>query len=234
MPARFEAVYTDEQRDAIATAYEDRRIRPARRVVELAEAGELVEGLAPFTVHGGANTVRDMARKRRQKRAGQLVTETAKQPPRDALEALRRRLLSAIDHELTACEREQKKRAGSADPERLRQIGRALREAAAIPTPSEPTPPKPGHGPMATRTGSATRGASTVAGRALLADVEAEHDVPPSQPTVAETDPARVNDRLPDVDEDAEDAAPGSWAREQIATIPGIDPRLIPSSTPST
>src|SRR4051794_21078015 len=127
MPGRFEEIYTDEQREAMAEAYEDHRIRPASKVVQLSEAGKLPAGIGPFRVHGGANTVRDMARKLRQRRAGQLASVTAKQNPRDAVEALRVRLLSAIDHELARVEREQKKRSGKADPEELRQLGRALR-----------------------------------------------------------------------------------------------------------
>lgn len=221
MPGAFEAVYTDEQRDALATAYEDRRIRPARRVVELAQAGELQPGLAPFTVHGGDNTVRDMARKLRARRTGRAASEAAKRPPRDAIEALRVRLLSAIEHELTACERDQKKPRGKADPERLRQIGRALREAAAIPTRDEPTPPKPGHGPKDARQGGATRpGPGTLAG-GILADVEAAHDATPSKPTVAETPETVGNHGLPEREKGGDGELPGDWAREQIAAGSG-------------
>src|SRR4051812_37997039 len=100
----FQADYTDEQRDALAEAYEDRGIRPAHRVAALAEAGELKEGLAAFKVKGGANTVRDMARRRRNQRAGRITSELAQMPPRDAIEALRRRLVNAVDAHLAESE----------------------------------------------------------------------------------------------------------------------------------
>jgi hypothetical protein len=234
MAKAFEAVYTDEQRDAIATAYEDRRIRPARRVVELAEAGELAEGLAAFTVHGGANTVRDFARKLRRRRSGQLVTETAKRAPRDAIESLRVRLISVAEIELTRIEREQKKRGAKADPERIRQLARAIREAAAIPTRDEVPTPKPGYGGKGERVGAATRtGPGTLAG-SILADVEAEADPTPMQPTVA-VDPSTVgNHEVRELDSSGLDGAPGDWAREQIGTLPAPDPRLLAAAERST
>lgn len=158
MPEPFSRTYTDQQRDALAEAFEDRRIRPASRVVELAEAGELVEGLAAFTVHGGAGTVRDLAHKLRERRAAEHSSELAKQPPRDAIEVLRRRLVTVCEQEINALEKTTR---GERDPERIRQLARAIREAAAIPGPTDPTPPRPGHGakdPQGRRGEGATRG----------------------------------------------------------------------------
>lgn len=225
MPERFEAVYTDEQRDALATAYEDRRIRPARRVVELAQAGELAPGLAAFTVHGGDNTVRDMARKLRARRAGQHVRETSKRAPRDMLETLRVRLVAIVEEEIARVEREQKKRgAKPIDPDRLRQLARALREAAAIPTRDEPAAPKPGHGPIAQRQGGATRSSATLAGR-ILADAsrqgETAHEPSIERRDSAETGRATAGSSGSGDSETGEnEGSPGAWTREQIAALP--------------
>lgn len=227
MAKRFEPVYTDEQREAMAAAYVDRGIRPARAVVELAERGELAEGLAPFKVTGGANTVRDCARKLRDRRAGRLASEAAKSNPRDAVEALRVRLLSAIDHELAEVEKAQKRRK-PADPEQLRQLGRALREAAAVPTRDEARPPKPGHGPVGgeARKGGANRpGPGTLAGR-ILADAESgtAQGASPSDSNGGDHGLPAV--ALPDVDVDTGqgDGSPGAWAREQIGRVLEPDP----------
>src|SRR5438128_11729572 len=90
-----ERKYTDEQREALAFAYEDRRIRPARLVVDLAARGELEHDgarLDPFETN--ANTVRDCARDLRNRRAGETSSQLAHLEPRDAIEALRRRLVN--------------------------------------------------------------------------------------------------------------------------------------------
>lgn len=226
MPAAFEEIYTDEQREAMAEAYEDHRIRPASKVATLAEAGKLPAGIEPFRVHGGASTVRDCARKLRNRRAGKLASQTAKQNPRDAVEALRVRLLSAIDHELARVEREQRKRGGKADPEQLRQLGRALREAAAIPTRTEAPTPKPGHGPVSERVGGKTSPAAKTLAGGILRDVEAEgrtaHDLPqersdggdPAQPGVAHDEAEQENG--------VDDGSPGAYVREQIEQLASL------------
>jgi hypothetical protein len=185
MPVRFEAVYTDDQRDAIAYAYEDRRIRPARRVVELAAAGELeINGrtLEPFTC--SQNTVRDFAAKLRKRRAGEKSSELAKAAPRDAIEALRRRLVNAADAELAAMEKRQKN--GKSVPgEELRQVARAVREIAAIPGPSDARPAAPGARVNGARDGAETKSGQGLAGkilgahRAATAGADTAHDAPP-------------------------------------------------------
>lgn len=220
MAGAFEEVYTDAQREAMATAYVDRGIKPARLVVELAERGELVDGLEPFTVHGRENTVRDCARKLRDRRAGRLASEAARQPPRDAIEALRRRLVSAIEHELTAIEREQRKAgkdAGSVDPERLRQLARAVREAALIPEPGKVAPAAKPPAEQGKRS-NVTRGG--LAGR-ILADAErAEPDAHRSEATSGgmapepATAPEATNGGSGDMAE-----SPGAWAREQLEPL---------------
>lgn len=226
MAGAFEEVYTDEQRDAMAEAYLDRGIRPARRVVALAQAGELAPGLAPFTVHGKEGTVRDLASKLKKRRAGKLASDVAQLPPRDAIEGLRRRLVSAIDHELAAIEKAQRKASGKAavDPERLRQIARAVREAALIPEPGRIAPaatqPK-----EAGKRSSVTKGG--LAGQ-ILADVErgtsgAAHDLPSTSATNGGTHEAQL------AADDATDGgsgdmaeSPGGWVREQIDALPTL------------
>jgi hypothetical protein len=140
--AAFTAKYTADQREAIASAVIDRGAS-APRVVELAAAGQLTDSngaaLDPFAVP--ANTVRSEARKAKKRRQGKTVSELAQLPPRDAIEALRRRLINAADAMLAE---ELKKPAKTRDPERLRQIGRCVREFAAIPGPKETAPKRPG------------------------------------------------------------------------------------------
>lgn len=159
MSRAFAPVYSDEQREAIATAYEDRKIRPAKRVCELAAAGDLEHRgakLDPFTVP--ENTVRDLARDLRKRRTGERTSQLAALEPRDAIEALRRRLVNAADAMLDDLEQKVKKDAGTADPERLRQITRAVREAAALPGPTDPRPTAPGSKAGGKRNGGATQG----------------------------------------------------------------------------
>ena len=134
----FVEKYSQDQRDAMAYAYEDRGIRPARRVVELAAAGELTlngERLEPFTTN--LDTVRDQARILRKRRAGELTSRLVAESPRDAVETLRRRLVSLADSEIGELE---KQKPGKRDPERMRQLARVVLEASRIPGPSDPRP----------------------------------------------------------------------------------------------
>lgn len=137
MPA-FVEKYTAEQREAMAAAYVDRKIRPARAVVQLAAEGKLTlhgEPLEPFETN--ENAVRDFARKLRKKRAGEVVSDLATKPPRDAIEALRRRLVNVADAMLRDVELQ---KPGEVEPERLRQIMRCVLEASKLPGPTDPRP----------------------------------------------------------------------------------------------
>lgn len=140
--AAFQAKYTPDQREAIASAVIDRGAS-APRVVELAAAGQLTDtngtALAPFTVP--ANTVRSEARKAKKRRQGKAVSELAQAEPRDAVEALRRRLINLGDAMLAA---EEKRKPETVDPARAREIARYVREAAALPGPKDARPHKPG------------------------------------------------------------------------------------------
>ena len=145
--SRWDPVYTDEQRDALARAYEDRRIRPAHRVVSLAEEGTLEPGLAPFKT--SPNTVRHYASELRKRRAGEIASDMAKVSHRDAIDALRIQLLSATEHELRRINRSMRNPKRSEqrekhDADMLKTLVRTIREAAAIPEKTAPTPKAPG------------------------------------------------------------------------------------------
>jgi hypothetical protein len=153
---RFDRRYTDAQRDALVEAYVDRGVRPARRVAELAAAGELTHNGEPverFTVP--VSTVRSLARDARRHRHSTATLDSL--APRDAVERLRLRLIRAIDRELNRVERRQ--RAGEpVKGEELRQLARAQRELAQIPGLRDPLPPAPGAKVNGVREGGETRG----------------------------------------------------------------------------
>jgi hypothetical protein len=150
----FQRKYSDAQRDAYIGAVLERGMSAAR-VAQLAAAGELkgTDGafLDPFDVP--ASTVRGDARKARNRRLGREASDLAKLPARDAIEALRRRMVSLADRELRDLER---RPAGTVDPERFRQIGRVLRELQAIPGPKDNARPAPGQ-----KTGGEQHGGQT-------------------------------------------------------------------------
>jgi hypothetical protein len=165
--------YTLWQRDAIVMAY-TLTDATAGRVVQLAASGELEHPagarLGPFEVP--ENTVRSIARRERIRRAAaQAAVPLVDQPPRDAVERLRQRLIVGVDVELTRIEIEQAA-GGRVTGEELRQVARAVRELTAIPGPTDPRPPAPGAKRNGVRYGSETRGG--LAGKIMAASREAE------------------------------------------------------------
>lgn len=166
--APFTPVYSDEQREAVEHWLLDRGAT-VPRVVQMADAGELLhqngKRLARFKLN--AHTARDMKRRAAARRAGKVTADLAKMPPRDALEALRRRLVNASDTLLSDWEKQAKRDPKSADPERLRQIARAAREIAALPGPGEGRTPKPGAKVNGERQSGETQGGI---GAAILAE----------------------------------------------------------------
>ena len=80
--------------------------------------------------------MRDLASQFR-RRAGRAAS-LADEPHRDAIEKLRRRAVGAADGLLDSYEDELRRRPGKAEPERLRQIVRVIREAAALPAREDP------------------------------------------------------------------------------------------------
>lgn len=165
MSGRYTERYTEEQRDAIASAVLDRRMT-YKRAVELAAAGELTNQdgakIDPFEFKiGYVGTVVDRAKRRR------LGTRTAvaQLEPRDAVEKLRRALLDVCAEEIAAI---RKAKIGKRDPERIRQFGRAVRELQAIPGPNDPRRPAPGAKTNGEQHGGQTRGG--LAGELLKAN----------------------------------------------------------------
>jgi hypothetical protein len=225
MPS-FAHVYTDQQREALATTYEDRGVRPARRVAELAAAGELTldgDKLAPFATT--ENTVRDCARKLRNRRAGELKSSLATLPPRDAVEVLRRRLISLADRELSVLEHS---RRGKVQIERLRQIVRVVREASALPGPDDPRPAQPGQRKPGTgeHEGGRTSGgmAAAILGAASQSARVETHETRPALdpiPTTSDVGPDThgTHAHAPSTEQQGTDA-PGAWARERVGASP--------------
>jgi hypothetical protein len=140
-PKPFEAVLTQEQRDTVARARADYRL-PGPDIVRRAAAGELKtpEGkvLEPFTVTPeyarslGAALVRE--------RMGRKTTALSQVPPRDAVEALRIRLVNLADSAVNALERQ---RPAKLDLQRMDQAAKLVTTIARIPGPKEPPPANP-------------------------------------------------------------------------------------------
>lgn len=232
----FQAKYSDEQREAVAIAYVDRKVRPAKAVCDLAARGELPHDgkqLEPFTI--GPDAVRTYAARLRKGRNGQLKSGLTDAPPKDAIEALRIRLISAADDALKRVERRMRATNCSAkDIELARQVARLIREAAAIPGPNEARPVPPGA--KVPGAGNKTNGGTTRAG--LAGSILASHrggpvytpDDPPPQGEdidgdVAEnSSPSARGNHGPsrtttEAQDNGTDEGPGSWAREQVAQL---------------
>jgi hypothetical protein len=215
MSGTFSSKYSDGQRAAVVAAFVDRGIT-APAVVELASAGNLEhdgEQLAPFEMP--ASTVRSLARDARRRRSGAMRAELANAAPADALEDLRRRLVSAIDHELRQVERRQSAgKAVKGAGEELRQLARAYRELAARTGPTGSRPPVPDAKVNGVRDGGVTRGG--IAGP-LLADHRASGS-PSAWPTPLASEPS-VADTSDTPDEGApdDDGSPAALARELVA-----------------
>src|SRR3954449_2076805 len=98
MSGAFVRKWTDDQREAMVSARLDRGMT-FRRVVELANAGALTapDGtrLEPFDPP--VSTIAGLVRAAKRKRMGKDVSQLAQLEPRDAIEALRRRLINAAD-----------------------------------------------------------------------------------------------------------------------------------------
>lgn len=225
----------------MAQAFEDKSIRPASRVVELAAAGELTLNGQPVAAFKcNADTVRHEARVLRKRRAGRVTSKLAETAPADAVETLRRRLVNAADAML---QEEEKRSPKVRDPGKLREIARAVREIAAIPGPRDPRPVPPGAKKDGKREGGETRTglagdilrdhAQSRSGQTASTDVAtpppanpAPHALP-THPSLGETNTSRGqrNGTAPNdaTHENAEeDSSPGSLVRERAAAL-GLD-----------
>jgi hypothetical protein len=128
--------YSDAQRDALAAAFAQPSVT-AKRVAEMAAAGELVDAEGqPFKEFSvPESTIRDFARQARLSEARGSALDDGS--PRDAIEALRQRLIKLADAEMKVLEAQPQ---GKVDLERLRWVIRCVDDAAKIPRPPEPRP----------------------------------------------------------------------------------------------
>jgi len=140
MSGPWDAKFTAEQKEAAALARVDGH-RTARRVAEMAAAGELThrgEPVGAFDI--SSNYVNQLGERLKRTRRGETVSKLAEMPHRDAIEVLRRRLVSVGDAVLTALEKQAEKEPAKLDLERLRQAGRVVVELGKIPAATEPQP----------------------------------------------------------------------------------------------
>lgn len=145
MSGPFDEKLTDEQREAAALRYIDTE-DTGREVARKAAAGELTLRGEPVGVFEIAPSyAAQLGIKMRKKRTGQAATKVAEMPHRDAIEVLRRRLVSVGDAMLADLERQTAKDPAKLDPERVRQVGRVLVELGRIPAASEPAPRRQDH-----------------------------------------------------------------------------------------
>jgi hypothetical protein len=210
--SRFTPKWNDEQKDALVHAYEDRGIRPLTRVLDLARAGELQhqgEPLSPFDMP--VQTARAHIKAERKRRLGKARSDVASMRHEDAIDTLRVRLLSAADKLLEKYEKQLAGGRVEPDPERLRQITRAVREAASLPAPGQPRPAKPGRGENG-KTEGLTRGG---VGAGILSEARAQTRLP------SPTQEARETDALGDM-EQQEQQMPGPLGRVETANTEAL------------
>ena len=143
--SKFERRYSDEQIAAAVHCYLDRKIRPAKAVMQLAREGNLTgrDGRTVPAFSIGESYLRILVTNERKRRRGPVKGGgmNSLSNPDDVLEGLRRRMIALADSELGVCERQ---RQGKRDPEHMRQIARLVREVAALPKPGEGRSKTPG------------------------------------------------------------------------------------------
>jgi hypothetical protein len=144
--------YSDEAKEAMYQASIARGLS-YRRITELAAAGELTatngDKIPPFEI--SIMYLGELVRTETRRRTGRAAADVAKLAPRDGVEAMRRRGLSAADHMQGLVERKLQRLGKDADMAQLREIAKAqweitrvMREVAHLPGPTDPRPPKPG------------------------------------------------------------------------------------------
>jgi hypothetical protein len=225
--------YTHEQREAAALAYLDHGMRPARLVRDALKAGKLTYNGEPVpAVDMPESTILTNVTRLKNRRAGQVQSELAKQPARDAAEALKRALAAMTEQEIN---HERRRKIGKRDPERIRQLARAAREIAAIPDRADPNPRTPGK--RDPETGALSNGGATSGG--LAGAILSAHGQGPQRTrsnagqTAAPETPSREKatteteahaQRASEADHDQTqdgDGVPGSWASEQASALVG-------------
>ena len=217
----FERVYSEEAIAAAVHSYLDRKIRPARLVIQLAREGNLTtrtgEKVPAFELN--PHTFRDFITRERKRRRGPVKGGgmNSLSNPDDVLEGLRRRMIALADSELGVCERQ---RQGKRDPEHMRQIARLVREVAALPKPGEGRSRTPGdrdaNGKMVD--GKTTGG---IVGKML----NAHRTRPATEPIIEDKAPAENGtEALPEAESAAqsqERSGPGSFNRSDASVLEG-------------
>jgi hypothetical protein len=218
MPA-FDQKFSEDQCDAAAEARVDRGLT-LRRVSELAAAGDLeLRGRKVPAFKISQSYVRDLANRLVRQRTGRAVSPLAEQPAPDANEALRRRLVNLSDAMLRA---EEKKKPAAVDPERLRQIARAVREAEQIRGAQGGTPPprtsRDEHGKQ--HLGASSGGLAGAMMRDLRATKrsEAAQNAPPTTTHHRDTEGQGTMPPFERAETD-HDATPGALVSERISQL---------------
>lgn len=218
---QFDEKYSRAEKDAVASYWLDRKVRPAAAICRLAEAGELEhEGkrLPKFRISEAM--VRHEGAKLRKQRHGELRTQLAAVTPRDAVESLRKRLVSAVDHEMQRIEREQQGALLSGDPidgTRLTKLASAVDRIAKLPIHDEAIPLPRGHKREAAKAsaplGQSLLNAATGAGhdRDTVEDANAS---PAAGSPASDTHPDATAVDIPSVGE--HDPYAPDWIRDEL------------------
>jgi hypothetical protein len=223
MPGVFPArKYTERQREAIRRASEEGIKVPT--ICKRAERGLLeLDGnrLDPFVL--SPSTGYDITNKAARKRARQERDLIAIAEPRDTIETLRRRFILSIDAMLDA---EERLSPAKRDPERMRRIAGAIREAARIPGPSDERPVEPPS--KTTRAGQLGETRSEL-GQSLLRTgtgiepVQGETDIH-GRPMPLEPEHANGHEPTPDSSEPMPEPEPGSVEAPRSALVAELAP----------
>lgn len=228
MGGQFDAKYSDEQRRAIEHAYLDAAIRPATEIPRLAAAGELVwQGQAIDAFEIPYATALEIGKAEERRRTGRAHSQLVNQPHKDAVEVLRCRMVSLLDHETNRLERAQRKAQNAPiDAEQLRKVGRALRELASMPEPGT-RGARPGAGAKAGQpTGEAPARDDSMAGKLRTAMRGGAHTASSDAPRHGEEN----GEASSAADQGAEheringevDGAPGDYARSQLEALSAL------------
>jgi hypothetical protein len=162
-----------------------------RQIVNLAKTGELVAG-EPFDI--GIEYVGELCRAENKRRAGKVESALADKPHRDAIEILRRRLISTADSMVRYYEEQAKKKPQDFDAAKFRQVIACAREAASLPAPKEDKPPAPGQSQDGRRRDEQTR---TGPAGALLAAMRGHNTSSPEPSTTDEPNAPTKQDHDP-------------------------------------
>ena len=217
--SKFERRYSEDQISACVHAHLDRKIRPKRRILELAEAGQLTardgRTLKPFTMNPLSFNGFITAERKRRRGPKFGPGLDALDRPDDVMEGMRRRMIAVANDELTFAEssgEEARPRASTADRAPHARSSRTARtEGRPLPAARRARQGRP-HGRRRKR-----RHRGQDARRASAGQTAPE---PPSkQETQAETRDVSAHARINGTTEQAEGTSPGP----AIANLQGIE-----------